>query len=178
MTVLRNLNWPADEPALRDLDTSFAVERVFRLETDGRAATLVEVPAVAPLRKTYPLAAQLDELPSMDWAQVATERDAIVGLAALRLAGWNRRAELHHLYVAPEARGRGIGRSLLSGATDAARRLGARVLWTETQTTNPAAVRFYERHGFAWCGFDASLYDPDQVTPGEVALFFALDLRG
>jgi ribosomal protein S18 acetylase RimI-like enzyme len=46
----------------------------------------------------------------------------------------------------------------------------------ETQTTNVRAIRFYERAGFEWCGFDTSLYDPVEVAAGEVALFFSRPL--
>ena len=46
----------------------------------------------------------------------------------------------------------------------------------ETQTVNYGAVRFYRSMGFAWCGFDTSLYDPGDAGVDEVALFFSRDL--
>ena len=52
---------------------------------------------------------------------------------------------------------------------------GGRCIWAETQTTNYNGIQFYERMGFTFCGFDASLYDP-VVVPDEVALFFAREL--
>jgi ribosomal protein S18 acetylase RimI-like enzyme len=107
----------------------------------------------------------------MSWVQVAEDADAVVGLAAMRLEQWNRRARLEHLYVASQVRGRGIARALVESAMDGARQLGARGVWVETQTTNYGAIRFYERTGFAWCGLDTSLYDPDDVSVNEIAVF-------
>ena len=107
----------------------------------------------------------------MSCVQVAHEADAVVGLAALRFEEWNRRACLEHLYVAKPHRRRGIGRVLVESAVKRARQLRARGVWVETQTTNYGAIRFYERTGFAWCGLDTSLYDPDDVSVNEIAVF-------
>lgn len=52
---------------------------------------------------------------------------------------------LNHLYVEPEATGRGIGTALLARAKEQSPR-GFR-LWTFQQ--NDGARRFYERHGFS-----------------------------
>jgi len=44
---------------------------------------------------------------------------------------------------------------------------------------NYPAIQFYRRLGFRLCGLDETLYRPDDSAsvPGEVALFFARDLR-
>ena len=175
--TLRDLDLAGDAPALRVLDTSYTTSRVYRLDRDRLGAVLTAVAVEPPFQKSYALAAQLDELASCDWAQVAVDHDRILGVAALRATAWNRRAELCHLYVDSAARQQGIGRALVTAAAGAGRRLGARALWVETQTTNAAAVDFYRRVGLAWCGFDASLYDPAQVAAGEVALFFSMELE-
>ena len=68
---------------------------------------------------------------------VVEESGQIVGFAALG-------AEvLGHLYVAPRAQGRGIGRLLLDKAKD--RRPGGFTLWTHQP--NVRARAFYEREG-------------------------------
>jgi ribosomal protein S18 acetylase RimI-like enzyme len=175
--TLRELDLAADAPALRVLDASYETSRVYRLDRDGLSATLSAVAVAPSFQKTYPLAAQLDELASCDWAQVAVDHDRLVGVAALRMVAWNRRAELCLLYVDTAVRQRGIGRALVTAAARAGRRMGARALWVETQTTNAAAVDFYRRLGFTWCGFDASLYDPAQVVADEIALFFSVGLQ-
>jgi ribosomal protein S18 acetylase RimI-like enzyme len=133
--------------------------------------TLEDVPVTHAIRKTYPLTDELETLQALDWVGVA-DVTGLVGMAGVRIEAWNRRAVLCHLYVAPQSRGKGIGGSLVSAAIAAARARAARCLWVETQTTNVGAVRFYERMGFKWCGFDTALYDPNHVRPDEVALFF------
>ncbi len=174
--TLRHLNWPADRAALLKLDTSFQTHRFYRVDKSERTFALVEVPTGVLISKTYPLAQQLDELPTFDWVQVAADGETICGLAAVRVEQWNQRAELHHLYVNPAARRRGVGRALVEAAADAAQRHGARCLWIETQTINVEAIRFYEQLGFVWCGLDTSLYNSADTAPLEVALFFARDL--
>ena len=180
MMMLRPLQWPADRAALLALDTTFMTDRFYRLEHSGRSFSLEETMATSPIRKSFAFDNEIDVLPTMSWVQVAQDSDAVVGLAAMRLEQWNRRARLEHLYVASQVRGRGIARALVESAMDGARQLGARGVWVETQTTNYGAIRFYERTGFAWCGLDTSLYDPDDVSVNEIAVFLwrAVELQG
>ena len=59
-------------------------------------------------------------------------------------------AELKRMYVAPEARGLGLGEALVADAVEAARRLGAHRIWLETSSAlMPSAYRLYEAFGFA-----------------------------
>jgi GNAT superfamily N-acetyltransferase len=57
-------------------------------------------------------------------------------------------AELKRMYVAPESRGRGLGRALLNALEREARALGARRLVLETGTRQGAAIALYHRAGF------------------------------
>ena len=57
-------------------------------------------------------------------------------------------AEVRALAVAPEARGRGVGRALLRAVTDQARDCGMRRLVLCTQTTMLAAQHLYTEAGF------------------------------
>ncbi len=66
-------------------------------------------------------------------------------------------AHLFQMWVAPEARGSGVGRALLLAALDWARRAGAgRVELGVTLSDSPAA-RLYARHGFANLGLPQPL---------------------
>jgi ribosomal protein S18 acetylase RimI-like enzyme len=56
--------------------------------------------------------------------------------------------ELAKMTVAENARGMGIGRSLLEFAIEEARRMGAHRITLESNTRAQAAVRLYERMGF------------------------------
>lgn len=57
-------------------------------------------------------------------------------------------AELKRMYVAPEARGQGIGRRLLEALEAEARRLGAMRLVLETGVRQQAALALYRGTGF------------------------------
>ena len=65
------------------------------------------------------------------------------------LGGRDDVAILWDIRVAPEARGRGVGRSLLEAAEALATAQGARWMEVETQDINAPACRFYQRAGFA-----------------------------
>jgi GNAT superfamily N-acetyltransferase len=57
-------------------------------------------------------------------------------------------AEIKRMYVAPEARGRGVGRQVLMELETEARRLGATRLVLETGPRQPEALALYSRAGF------------------------------
>ena len=173
MYTLRSLEWPADRASVLAVDTTFTTDRVYRLVPTDRSFVLEVESAIPPVRKEYHLENELDRQFAFDGAQVACDSEGIIGFAAVDIEGWNRRAVLRHLYVAPAARGRGVGRSLVSKALLAADPHRARCLWVETQTTNYPAIQFYKRLGFTWCGLDTTLYDPSGAGEGEIGLYFA-----
>ena len=57
-------------------------------------------------------------------------------------------AEIKRMYVAPEARGGGIGRALLAALEDAARDLGYTVVRLDTGRFQPSALRMYLQAGY------------------------------
>jgi N-acetylglutamate synthase len=54
---------------------------------------------------------------------------------------------VHGLYVAPEARRRGLGRSVLAALLDWGSEQGASTLWMHVETENTAAIALYEAMG-------------------------------
>ena len=76
-------------------------------------------------------------------------------------------AQLVALWVAPEARGVGVGDALVDAVAGVAREWGCRGLHLEVLTTNVPAIRLYRRHGFVLSG------EPP-VAPGAVAMRLAL----
>jgi GNAT superfamily N-acetyltransferase len=62
--------------------------------------------------------------------------------------GVDATCELKRMYVAPEARGRGIARALLERLEEEAVDLGYTTLWLETGTEQPEAMALYESHGY------------------------------
>lgn len=77
-------------------------------------------------------------------------------------------AELKRVWVTPSARGHGVAPRVLETAISAARALGARQLWLETEPTVMAtAHRMYLAHGFQEIPHYTNLGD---AIPGLVAL--------
>ena len=60
-------------------------------------------------------------------------------------------AELKRMYVRPELRGTGVADAIIVHLENYARERGTKVLRLETGDAQMAAIRFYERHGFASC---------------------------
>jgi GNAT superfamily N-acetyltransferase len=70
-----------------------------------------------------------------------------VGCGAVRRHD-ERTAEVKRMYVAPDARGRGVAAALLAALERAAADLGYRQLVLETGTRQPEAMRLYESRGW------------------------------
>jgi GNAT superfamily N-acetyltransferase len=58
-------------------------------------------------------------------------------------------AEIKRMYVAPSARGRGVGRRIVAELESEARRLGMHRILLETGPRQPEAIALYTRAGFA-----------------------------
>lgn len=174
---IRPVRLPEDRDRILGLDRAFTTDRVCQVTRTSRSFALEEVSVEPPIRKVFPLSED-DLAEGRTWGQglVAELPGMIVGFAAFGHRRWNMRTEMSHLYVAPEYRGRGVGRALVDAAVAAAKQAGSRCLWLETSTLAFPAIQFYRRLGFELCGIDVSLYDPAWMLQGETALYFALAL--
>ncbi|MGW3465979.1 GNAT family N-acetyltransferase, partial [Streptomyces olivaceoviridis] len=97
----------------------------------------------------------------------------LAGFVTVSYSGWNRRLVVENIEVAPEHRGRGVGRALMRLAVEFARERGAGHLWLEVTNINAPAIHAYRRMGFAFCGLDTSLYD-GTPSEGEQALYMSM----
>ena len=86
--------------------------------------------------------------------------EAYAGLLAPRGAP---EGDIQTIAVAPAARGRGLGRTLMQALIGEARKRGAREVFLEVRADNPSAQRLYERLGFAEVGVRRGYYQPDNV---------------
>lgn len=136
---------PGELPAIREL-TLGAYAQYERIMTASSWAGLAEAVRAA-LATTEPVewivAEEAGELLGsvMLWPPAA---DAYAG--STRPAGW---PELRLLAVPERARGRGVGQALVEECIRRARRSGATHLGLHTARSMEAAVRMYERMGFA-----------------------------
>ena len=177
MLTIRAVQWPHDAAILFELDTAFETEHIYRPVQEELAFRLEEQAVTPALRKRYVLdVSDAAERQNWDCSLLAQEEGELAGFAAAQYTAWNRRVIVWHLYVMPFFRRRGVGSRLLNALDDYAVSVQGRCLWLETQNVNYAAIQFYLRCGFAFCGFDASLYDSQQSAQEEqeeIALFFS-----
>ena len=92
-----------------------------------------------------------------------------LGCGALRLLD-ARSGELKRMFVAPEARGLGIGSAILQAIEQRARQLGLAELKLETGTAQPEALGLYRAAGFVPCAAFAG------YRPSPLNLFLAKSL--
>lgn len=103
--------------------------------------------------------------------QVVTDSGSVVGYAVLLLAPPD--ADLADLAIAPDARGRGLGRALLDAVIAAARDAGVSRIFLEVRESNAPAIALYERAGFAECGKRSRYYR----DPVEDALVYRMNVE-
>ena len=108
------------------------------------------------------------------WLVQARDADGVVGSAGLG-SHWEperaRTATLFGLYVAPRARGRGVGEALVRAVLEEARHLGKAEVVLEVGGHNGPAIALYERCGFVRTGATAAhprredLHELEMVHP-------------
>lgn len=81
--------------------------------------------------------------------------------------------DIHNLAVRPTCRQQGIGRSLLQGVVEEAKRNGASRVTLEVRKSNEAAQRLYHSLGFVARGVRKGYYSDD----GEDALAMVLEFE-
>ena len=72
-------------------------------------------------------------------------------------------AEVKRMFVSRKARGRGIADAIMDRLADVARETGRPLLRLETGDCQQAAIRFYRRYGFSFCG----PFEPYSTMPPE-----------
>lgn len=155
------------EAALR-FDGSFWVEqRLVPSLQDGRFRYRIQALEQA-YEKTY--ADEPDEEPS-DLIRLAYSGEQAVGRIDLS-RGWNGLAVIDNLVVDKAWRRSGAASALIVDAVAWAQAEGLAGLMLETQDSNVAACRLYERCGFVLMGVDSGLYRALPGAADELALFW------
>ncbi|WP_097981386.1 GNAT family N-acetyltransferase [Streptomyces sp. f150] len=176
---------PEDAGLVEALDGSFTTATVFHVETAENGFTLREMVVDPPLTKVFP--DDEDEDVSADEGDQELQGDptflalapdgSLAGFVSVAYARWNRRLTIEDIEVAPDHRGRGVGRALMSRAEEFARERGAGHIWLEVTNINAPAIHAYRRMGFALCGLDTSLYE-FTASAGEYALYLSKPCHG
>jgi ribosomal protein S18 acetylase RimI-like enzyme len=132
-----------------------------------RPATLDDLPQLLRMHRAfyeeegYPYRSDMFERALRDiLTNPLLGRVLIIGADAAQFAGYfivafgfsvefgGRDAFLDELYVAPEARGKGLGTEAIEVAERVCRENGIRALHLEVEFTNESAKRLYARRGF------------------------------
>lgn len=183
--IVYRLARPGDSEALARLDGSFTTDSVFEVTATGEGFRIRERPVDPPIHKVFPDDEDDDEGagehedregdgsdPGLVRTVVAFDGKELCGFVETAFSPWNSRLTIADIEVAPEWRGKGVGRTLMNFAFDFAKERGASHVWLEVSNVNAPAVRAYLRMGFVFCGLDTSLYDGTQ-SAGEQALFMS-----
>ena len=112
------------------------------------AAMAAEIATLYAAELGPPATAAPEELSAPGGGFVVLEEDgrALAGGGIRRLD--DRVCEIKRMYVAPDARGRGLGRALLEALEALARDHGYAIARLDTGARQPGAQRMYERAGY------------------------------
>lgn len=113
--------------------------------------------------------AQLDAYLDLGEVLVAVEGDRIVGHLQLVPTGPTE-AEVKNMAVAPDHRGRGVGRVLLDAAVNRARGAGCGRLTVATGAADTGNLRFYQRCGFRLLGVERDAFIPATGYPTPIVI--------
>jgi ribosomal protein S18 acetylase RimI-like enzyme len=97
---------------------------------------------------------------------------AVVGMAAVGESGYERTASITSVWVDPEARGRGVGDSLVVATFEWAREAGYDQVLLWVAEGNPHAEKLYERHGFSRTGERSRIRDGEDRYEFEMSVRF------
>lgn len=92
------------------------------------------------------------------------------GIGIDEFSGFARCAEIQKLYLADEAKGKGLGKALMETAEEYAVQAGYEKLYLETHTNLEAAIHLYEKSEFH------KIQKPGEVQHSTMNLFFVKEL--
>jgi ribosomal-protein-alanine N-acetyltransferase len=106
-------------------------------------------------------------------ARIATEHGEIVGfvIAQIQRSRQSAHAYIDTLDVAPAARRRGIATDLLADLERLCRLAGATRIMLHVHVGNPAAIRFYEKHGFERLILEPNFYGESSDGSLDAAVY-------
>ena len=136
----------ADGPA----DGTVPVDPVLAVVAPDDARAEAAIAAyLAELAERFPQGFDVDtaQPAPLDLCVLASRGGEVVGVGGLMLKGEGL-GEVKRMWVAPTARGRGLGRRLLAALEEVASERGCTVLRLDTNEVLPEAIRLYETSGY------------------------------
>jgi GNAT superfamily N-acetyltransferase len=122
---------------------------------------LSKIPALTPDMLTLPLLDPQAYIPPKGSFLLALKATTPLGCVSLRPLD-PQTAEVKRLWVAPEARGRGLARRLMQAIESRARSLGYSSLKLDSNSALPEAIALYRATGWSDCtpytGFPADIW--------------------
>jgi ribosomal protein S18 acetylase RimI-like enzyme len=168
----------ADLNVCYDLDGSYVTEYVWQMQAhENERSTEVRFDTVRlprPMKVNYPR--HPDELlPSWRRGEgflvAADDQGQAIAFLDMTAQMWHSTGWIQNLIVHRRFRRRGVATALLRAARHWALDNGLSKMMLETQTKNYPAIRFAQKHGFIFCGYNDRYY-----SNGDIALFFSLTL--
>ncbi len=95
---------------------------------------------------------------------LAVDGDTVLGMTGLQPGSEEGSLEIEPMIVFPDARGRGVGKALVSHLVDVIKGMGLRDLNVRAVGRNAEAIRFYHDVGFDVIGYVELFLD---TTPAE-----------
>lgn len=180
----------SDIPRLIEINPAFTAHSVLRVYREGKEPfvhwRLEEEPLETPFEKgsAYDFDDQERRLIQERLAQDNTLLEVVENTRTRRLVGildveeerWRKTAWVWNIMLDVEARGRGLGRRLMTHAIEWAAERGLRAVMLETQTNNTPACHFYAHFGFKLVGINEQFYTNNDIAREEVALFWSYPL--
>jgi len=168
----------ADLPSLAALDPGYSTDYVWQMEARDESGQMLIT--FRPVRLPRPMRVMFPRDPQRlaeEWNRrvcflVAEEDGHLKGYLNLTLAPTPEIGWISDYVVERRFRRSGIGSVLLTAAAHWAQQNNLKRLIIETQSKNYPAIRFAQKHGLAFCGYNDRYY-PNQ----DVALFFGMVLK-
>ena len=117
---------------------------------------------------------EFEKIISKDWVVGAFsegELQAMAGMFRQRLRKTRHKATIWGVFTAPEARGKGLMRGLLTELINIAKQEGIELIMLSTNELNPVTIGLYQSVGFEICGREPHIIKIGDEYINDVLMF-------
>ena len=189
MFAIRSLLLP-EVPRLAEIKPDFIAYTTIQVEKIGlppyQSWKLNEIPLKKPFQKGQGYDFDLNEQANIrqrlsqknTLIEVVenTESQRLVGILDIEEEKWRQTAWVWNIMLDKSVQKHGLGRQLMERAITWSRKRQLRAVMLETQSNNTPACQFYAHMGFKLIGINDIFYTNQDISRGEVALFWAFTL--